>query len=346
MTRAFSDRAQALMKVLVEQYLRDGQPVGSRTLAEASQLGISSATVRNVMVELEELGLVQTPHTSAGRVPTTLGYRLFVDQLLTVQPLREREIAQLRSQLKPELETGSLLAHASSLLSEVTHMAGVVRVPKRQVQTLKYLEFLPIGERRVLAVLVLSDREVQNRILSTDRDYSRAELQQAATYLNQHVPGQDLQQARRNLVSNLKAERAALDRMLGSLLKVAEAALESTDVSDDLHVSGERHLLQLAEPEEYSRLRELFEAFSHKQQILTILDKCLAADGIQIFIGEEDGDPSLKHMSVVSAPYTVDGERVGVLAVVGPTRMAYERVIPIVDITARLLSSALTTEER
>ena len=344
MAKPFSNRAQSLMKVLVEQYLRDGQPVGSRTLADASQLGISSATVRNVMVELEDLGLVHTPHTSAGRVPTTLGYRLFVDQLLTVKPLQDPIIAQIRAQLKPQFETGTLLTQASSLLSEVTHMAGLVRVPKRQVQTLKYLEFLPIGERRVLAVLVLSDREVQNRILTTDRDYSRDELQQAANYVNQHFSGQDIQQARRNLVAKLKSDRADLNRLTSQFLSVADAVFDASETVEDLHVTGERNLLQLAEPEEFAQLREMFDAFNHKQQILSILDKCLAADGVQIFIGEESGDASFKHMSVVSSPYEVDGERVGVLAVIGPTRMNYEQVIPVVDITARLLSSALTPE--
>lgn len=345
MSQQFSERAQVLMKALVEQYLRDGQPVGSKTLAEVSNLGVSSATIRNVMMELEDLGFVQTPHTSAGRIPTALGYRLFVDRLLTVQSLSETEVAQIRAQLKPELETTALLNQASNLLSEVTHMAGLVRVPKRQVQTLKHLEFLPIGGRRVLVVLVLSDREVQNRILHTDRDYTRDELQQAANYVNQHFAGRDLRQARVELVNQLRADRAAMDQMMAGLLRVAEAALDSSEPQDDFHVTGELNLLQLADPAGLGGLRELFEAFSRKQQILGMLDKCLAADGVQIFIGEEAGQPGIKNASLIAAPYEVNGERVGVLAVIGPTRMAYDRVIPVVDITARLLSSALTSDE-
>ncbi len=338
----FSDRAQALMKALVETYLRDGQPVGSKTLVDAANLNISSATVRNVMVELEELGLVQTPHTSAGRIPTTLGYRLFVDQLLTIKPLQDNDIAQLRKGLQLEQDTGALLSNASTLLSEVTHMAGLVRVPKRQVQTLKHIEFLPLGNKRVLAVLVLSDREVQNRILFCDRDYSRDELQQAANYVTQHFAGKDLPSAQRELFNQLKVDRNSLDRLMQSTLKVAEAALHSEPTHDDYHVAGQYNLLNLTGGEQLQSLRELFEAFARKQQILDILDKCLNADGVQIFIGHETGHPALENFSVVSAPYQIDGEKVGVLAVVGPTRMAYERVIPVVDITARLLSSALS----
>jgi len=345
MSQPFSDRAQALMKALVEQYVRDGQPVGSKTLAELTNLGISSATVRNVMIELEDLGFVQTPHTSAGRIPTARGFRVFVDRLLTVQSISEQEVAQIRAQLKPELDTGALLTQASNLLSEVTHMAGLVRVPKRQVQTLKHLEFLPIGGRRVLAVLVLSDREVQNRVLHTDREYSRDELQQAANYVNQHFAGRDLRQARAELVNQMRADRLALDQMMSGLLRVAEAALDDSRVPhEDYHVAGELNLLQLADPAGMGGLRELFEAFAHKQQILGMLDKCLAADGVQIFIGEEAGQPGIKNASLIAAPYEVNGERVGVLAVIGPTRMAYDRVIPVVDITARLLSSALASD--
>ncbi len=338
----FSERAQLLMKALVETYLRDGQPVGSKTLVDVANLGISSATVRNVMMELEELGLVQTPHTSAGRIPTTLGFRLFVDQLLTIQPLQANDIAQLRHSLNTAQDTGALLTNASTLLSEVTHMAGLVRVPKRQVQTLKHIEFLPLGNKRVLAVLVLSDREVQNRILFCDRDYTREELQQAANYVTQHFSGKDLQRARFELFNQLKLDRSALDSMMHNTLKVAEAALQADTPHDDYHVAGQYNLLNLTGGEHLQSLRELFEAFAHKQQILDILDKCLNADGVQIFIGQETGHPALENFSVVSAPYQIDGEKVGVLAVVGPTRMAYDRVIPVVDITARLLSSALS----
>jgi heat-inducible transcriptional repressor len=341
----FSDRAQALMKALVETYLRDGQPVGSKTLVDATNLNISSATVRNVMVELEELGLVQTPHTSAGRIPTTLGFRLFVDQLLTIQTLQDNDIEQLRQGLQLDQDTGTLLTNASTLLSEVTHMAGLVRVPKRQVQTLKHIEFLPLGSKRVLAVLVLSDREVQNRILFCDRDYSRDELQQAANYVTQHFSGKDLRSAQRELFNQLNADRSSLDRLLQSTLKMAEAALHSEPAQDDYHVAGQYNLLNLTGGEHLQSLRELFEAFARKQQILDILDKCLNADGVQIFIGQETGHPALENFSVVSAPYQIDGEKVGVLAVVGPTRMASERVIPVVDITARLLSSALSDSQ-
>ncbi len=345
MTRQFSLRAQSLMKTLVEQYLREGQPVASKTLAEMSHLGISPATVRNVMMELEDLGLVTTPHTSAGKVPTALGYRLFVDHLLTIQPLAEPDVSRIRAQLKPELDTASLLNQASNLLSEVTHMAGLVRVPRRQVQTLKALEFLPIGHQRVLAVLVLSDREVQNRILFCDRDYTRDELQQAANYVNQHFAGRDLREARNDLLTAMQADRHLADSMMSKLMRVAEAALQGNEPQDDFHLSGELNLLQLAGGGDVAALREVMEAFGRKQQILGILDKCLSADSVQVFIGQEAGQPGLESVSLVGAPYTVNGDRVGVLAVVGPTRMAYDRVIPVVDITARLLGSALSVEE-
>ena len=336
-----SDRNRHLLKVLVEQYIRDGQPVGSRNLARNAGLNLSPATIRNVMADLEELGLIRSPHTSAGRVPTAQGYRFFVDTLLTVAPLGPNEVRKLRHSLHPDLDTQGLVASASSLLSGVTRMAGVVMVPRRELMVLRHVEFLSLSDSRVLVILVLNEHEVQNRVIHTDRPYTAAELQEAANYLNATYAGHDLHLLRKELLAGMQNDQERMNRMMVTALEVAEKAIAAPETGDDYVMAGEANLLQFEELSATEQLRRLFEAFTQKRDILNLLDRCLHAQGIQIFIGEETGRESLGEVSVVTAPYSVDGQVLGVLGVIGPTRMAYERVIPVVDVTARLLGAAL-----
>ncbi|HEX7030329.1 MAG TPA: heat-inducible transcriptional repressor HrcA [Gammaproteobacteria bacterium] len=341
-----SDRARQLLTTLVERYIRDGEPVGSRTLSRDSGLDLSPATIRNIMADLEELGMVRSPHTSAGRVPTARGYRLFVDALLTVKPLDGREVARLQRELLEKMEPArgdsqSLMTTTSSLLSGVTQMAGLVTIPKRDFGAWRQVEFLPLSDNRVLAILVVNEREVQNRILELDRAYSQSELQQFANYLNTHFAGRDVGQIRASLLKELRNTRESMNDMMAAAITMAEQMFERAPPDEDYVLAGETHLMEFAELSNVDKLRQLFEAFNKKREILHLLDQCVAADGVQIFIGEESGYQVLDECSVVTAPYRVNEELVGVLGVIGPTRMAYERVIPIVDMTAKLLSAAL-----
>ena len=340
-----NDRAQHLLKILVERYIRDGAPVGSRVLARDSGLDLSSASVRNVMADLEDHGFVTSPHTSAGRVPTVKGYRFFVDMLLTVKPLRNRELEQLRRQIEqPVTDPKALLATASAAVSGLTQMAGVVSVPRREHAALKHIEFLPMSDQRVLVVLVFSDSEVQNRIIPVDRAYRPAELQEASNFLNSQLVGNTLQQIRASLIAELKRTQQRMTGLMQQAVALAEDALAVPEaVDDDMLVAGQTNLMNFSDLSDVAKLRGLFDAFNSKRDLLHLLDRCAASDGVQIFIGEESGYKVLDECSVVTAPYAVDDQVIGVLGVVGPTRMAYERVIPIVNITARLLSAALNS---
>jgi heat-inducible transcriptional repressor len=335
------DRAQHLLKVLVQRYIRDGQPVGSRTLSRDSGLDLSPATIRNVMADLEELGLVRSPHTSAGRVPTVSGFRFFIDSLLRTEPLEEEAVDRLRQELNRDRNVDQLMASTSSLLSEVTHLAGVVTLPRREQLRLRHVEFLPLSSRRVLVIMVVNDREVQNRVIQTGRRYSESELQQAANYLNVMFGGKDLSDARETLLGEMHAAHESVNRMMLAAVEMADKAFAAEERGDDYVLAGQTNLMEFAELRDMEKMRQLFDAFNEKRRILHLLDKALHADGMQIFIGEESGYEVLGELSVVTAPYTVHGNVVGVLGVIGPTRMAYERVIPIVDLTARLLGSAL-----
>ncbi len=336
-----SDRAQRLFKALVEHYLSDGQPVGSRILARDSGLSLSSATVRNVMADLEDLGLIRSPHTSSGRVPTALGYRLFVDTLLTVKSLSHKELERLRIKLDPDVNVDALLTSASSLLSEVTQLAGVVMIPRRERLTLRHVEFLPLSANKILAILVINEREVQNRILHTSRPYSPQELHEVANYLNRECIGSEIEALRDKLLHDMRVAREDMNRIMQNAIDVAGQIFTNEAQGDDFVVSGQTNLMSYAEMSDIERLRQLFDAFNSKRDILHLLDQSLHAQGVQIFIGEESGYQVLDECSVVASPYEVDGEVVGVLGVIGPTRMAYNRIIPIVDVTARLLGSAL-----
>ncbi len=340
-----SERAQQLLRVLIQRYIREGQPVGSRTLSKDSGLDLSPATIRNVMSDLEELGLVSAPHTSAGRVPTPLGYRLFVDTLVRYQQPTGDDIDLLRSQINRKINNADALVESvSSLLSEFTHLAGVVTIPRVQHVALRQIEFLPLSENRILAILVINDREVQNRILQTDREYSVSELQQAANFINEHYAGREMLQVRRRIVSDLEDTRLSMNQAMHDIIEVAQTVMEgATNPSGEFVLAGETNLMNFAELSDVDTLRRLFEAFSRKRLMLDLLDRSINADGVQVFIGGESGYGILDDCSVVTAPYELDDGTIGVLGVIGPTRMAYDRVVPIVDITARLLRSALST---
>lgn len=338
-----TERAQFLLKVLTERYIREGQPVGSRVLARDAGLKLSPATIRNVISDLEDLGLVSSPHTSSGRVPTVQGYRLFVDTLLSVQTLEHSLVDTLRQQLDAaaDVDTRELMEQASTLLSDVTRLAGIVTLPKRKHVSLQRVEFLPLSEKKVLAVLVINDKEVRNSILETGRAYSAAELHQFSNFLNRQFAGKELQAVRKKLVAELRETRESLDRVMATALDMADQVLGKAERGSDYVLAGQTNLMGCSELCNISTLRQLFEAFNEKRQILGLLDQCVENEGVQIFIGEESGYQILDECSLVTAPYSVDGQVVGVLGVIGPTRMAYERIIPIVDATARILGAAL-----
>jgi heat-inducible transcriptional repressor len=340
-----SERAQHLLKALTERYIREGQPVGSRTLARDAGLKLSPATIRNVIADLEELGLVSSPHTSAGRVPTALGYRLFVDTLLSVQPIEASLMEEMRHNLEDEDSSRDIVEKASSVLSDITRLAGVVTLPRQQHAALQRVEFLPLSERKVLAILVINDQEVRNSILETDRGYTHAELQQYSNFLNELFAGKELSAVRALLLRELRETREHLNRMMNTALQMADRVLGEAEQGSDYVLAGQTNLMDFEELTKINKLRKLFEAFNEKRQILSLLDQCIESEGVQIFIGEESGYQMLDECSLVTAPYSVNGQVLGVLGVIGPTRMAYERVIPIVDATARILSAALNPKD-
>ena len=343
-TKAPNERAQHLLRVLIQRYIRDGQPVGSRTLSRDSGLDLSPATIRNVMSDLEDMGLVSAPHTSAGRVPTPRGYRLFVDTLVRFREPRGGDMEKLKSQLTGAADDPtSLINSVSRMLSDVTSLAGVVSVPKGQHAMLRQIEFLPLSDMRILAILVINDREVQNRILHVDREYSSSELTQAANFINEHYAGVELAEVRDKLVADLDKLRKSMNQAMVDIIAVAQSAMDgTTDDKTDFVLAGETNLMDFAELSDLETLRRLFEAFSKKRLILDLLNRSIHADGVQVFIGEESGYKILDDCSVVTAPYHLDDGTIGVLGVIGPTRMAYDRVVPIVDLTARLLRSAIS----
>lgn len=338
-----SDRAQHLLRVLIQRYIRDGQPVGSRTLSKDSGLDLSPATIRNVMSDLEDLGMVSAPHTSAGRIPTAKGYRLFVDTLVRYRQPRDGDVNMLRSQICGKADdAGALVVSVSNLLSEFTSLAGIVTVPRVQHAALRQIEFLSLSDNRILAILVINDREVQNRILHTDRNYSASELQQAANFINEHYAGIEMPEVRERIVADLEKTRHSMNQAMHDIIAVAHSAMEIPGRPGGEYVlAGETKLMDFAELSDVGTLRRLFDAFSRKRLILDLLDRSINADGVQVFIGAESGFKILDDCSVVTAPYQLDDDTIGVLGVIGPTRMAYDRVVPIVDITARLLRSAL-----
>lgn len=335
-----SERAQYLLKILVERYVAEGKPIGSRTLARESSVKLSPATIRNVMADLEELGLIEAPHTSAGRIPTAKGYRFFVDTLMSIQSLNAKEVEKLRGSIHGD-DPKKIMSTTTDLLSGLTRMAGLVTLPKIEYAAWRHIEFLSLSDKRVLAIMVSNDQDVQNKVIHTSRTYSASELEQAANYLNECFAGRTLQEVRQLLIGEMQETRKTMDRLMLDAILMAQSVFDSTNRQEDYLIGGETNLMTFNELSNVARLRELFEAFSQKQDILHILDQCQRAEGVQIYIGEEAGYKVFDGCSLVTAPYTVDDQVVGVLGVIGPTRMAYDRVVPIVDITAKILGSAL-----
>ncbi|WP_026075962.1 heat-inducible transcriptional repressor HrcA [Noviherbaspirillum massiliense] len=333
-------RAQTLLKALVERYIADGQPVGSRALSKISGLELSPATIRNIMADLEEMGLVASPHTSAGRVPTPRGYRLFVDTLLTVQPIDETTV---ESKLQPRLQKHSpqkIIANAAQTLSSLSQFAGVVMTPRHE-SVFQQIEFLRLSERRILLVIVSPNGEVHNRLLLTEVDYTPSQLTQAANYINQQYKGFTFEDVRARLQNELQQLRDDMTRLLQAAVEAGSDAMAEN--ADEVVISGERNLLSVSDlSSNMTSLRRLFDMLEQKTSLMQLLDVSSKATGVQIFIGGESQLVPLDDMSVVTAPYEANGRIVGTLGVIGPTRMAYERVIPIVDITAKLLSNALS----
>ncbi len=343
---SLNDRAEILLQALIKRYIADGLPVGSRTLAKQAGLDLSPATVRNVMVDLEELGLVKSPHTSAGRVPTQLGYRLFVDTLLKVEPLNFEALHEIEEEFSTTEDPQQLIATASSLLSQVTKLAAVVSVPRRNEKSgFRQIEFVGLSNNRVLVILVTHDGQVQNRIIYAERRFSPAELVQAANYFNDVYSGRTIDEVRQMLIKEMREDSQKMQDMMHNALQLAQSMFETSETADGLVVSGESNLIDIPELGDTKILRRLFDAFTTKRDLAHLLDQSLRCAGVKIFIGSESGYEALEECSVVTAPYKMNDNIVGTLGVVGPTRMSYEHVIPIVDMTARLLSGALTLED-
>jgi heat-inducible transcriptional repressor len=343
---SLSEREQLLLRVLVGSYIRDGQPVGSRSLSRESGLSLSSATIRNIVADLEQLGFVSSPHTSAGRIPTDKGYRFFVDSLLKARTTMEDDpaFAELRRQLDANRDDSkALVAAASKLLSTVTQLAGVVTLPRAQQASITQIEFVGLSDNRALVILVFNDREVQNRIIQLERYHNPDELRRAANFLTEHCRGKTLAQVRLDILREMQEARESMNSMMKDAINVAEHVFKGGEESNRMEyvIAGETNLMGAGELSSVDKLRRLFEAFNEKRDILNLLDHSLRADGVQIFIGQESGYRILDDISVVTAPYSADNEVVGVIGVIGPTRMAYERVIPIVDVTAKILGAAL-----
>ncbi|MEO6800914.1 MAG: heat-inducible transcriptional repressor HrcA [Rhodanobacter sp.] len=335
-------RARRLLRTLIAQYLVDGEPVGSRTLSRSSGLDVSPATIRNIMADLEDAGLVASPHTSAGRVPTPRGLRLFVDRLIELQPLPRAEMARLQSELPPgPTTTRDLLGNVSTLLSAMTRFAGVVTVPRQADFPLRHIDFVALPDTRVLVILVFTDNQVQNRIVQLAKPLAARDLEQAANYLNSHFAGQRVDDIRMHLLAEVRETGSELNRLLASTMELATASFEPQASASDMLVSGQNNLMAYSELADLQRLRELFDAFQQKNELLQLMEICAKAPGVRLFIGEESGFAALDGCSVVTASYGAQGRMLGAIGVIGPTRMAYERVIPVVQATAGLLSDAL-----
>ena len=338
-----NNRAQYLLKVLIQKYISDGSPIGSRTLLEDSGLDLSPATIRHVMSDLEDHGLIRAPHTSSGRIPTARGYRMFVDTLVRYQKPNTDYIDEIQSDLRADnYDTGQLIDKVSNTLSRITSLAGIVKVPKGDNVSLKRIEFLPLSENRILTILVLNNDEVQNRILDTKEKHSASELQKVSNFINENYANQSLDSIRMKLVSDMDETRLSMNKEMQDIISTASKAMEVADENEDeFIVAGERNLMDFAELSNVEKLKQLFDAFSSKRMMIDLLDKSISADGVQIFIGSESGFSMLDDCSVVAAPYKLSKNQVGVLGVIGPKRMAYDRVVPIVDLTAKMLGSII-----
>lgn len=343
MRAMLDERAKSLLKTLVERYIADGQPVGSRTLAKASSLELSPATIRNVMADLEDMGLIVSPHTSAGRVPTARGYRLFVDTMLTVQPMQlggmPADMAAANEPLQPD-QPQRVIAQAAQLLSNLSSFVGVVTAPKKP-SVFHHIEFMRLGEKRVLVILVAPDGDVQNRVIFTARDHTQSELVEATNHLNAHYAGLAIEEVRERVRREVDALRGEIATLMQAAVQVGTEAMAENE--DQVIVSGERNLLGVQDfGHDMGSLRKMFDLFEQKTQLMRLLDTSSRAEGVRIFIGGESRVVPFEELSVVSSAYEVDGRVVGTLGVIGPTRMAYDRMIQIVDITAKLVGHALS----
>ncbi len=338
-----TERAQYLLKILIQKYINEGNPIGSRNLLEDSGLNLSPATVRHVMSDLEELGLIKAPHTSSGRIPTARGYRMFVDTLVRYQSPESSHVDTIQSQIeKDNYNTGKLIKKVSNTLSKITSLAGVVTVPKVKNITLRQIEFLPLSNQRILVILVLNNREVQNRILHTKVKHSASELQRAANFINENYANQSLNMIRGNLLHAMEETRESMNQAMQDIITTAQVAIDGADnLGEEFILAGERNLMDFAELSDVNTLKQLFDAFAKKRMMIDLLDRSISASGVQVFIGAESGYSLLDDCSVVTAPYQLNDNQVGVLGVIGPKRMAYDKVVPIVDLTAKLLGSAI-----
>lgn len=337
------ERSLFLFRSLVQQFINNGgQPVGSRSLANDAD--ISAATIRNIMADLEDMGLLSSPHVSSGRVPTNLGYRLFVDNLLRVNVLNDEEIQHINAEIGSG-DKESLLQRTSAMLSRVTSLASVVMLPRAEQSKLNHIEFLKLSDNRVLVILMMSNNDIQNRIIRTSKSFTPAELEQAANYLNQLFSGKGLAEIRKEILTELETMKDNINQLMQSAIEIAQQVICS-DPGNDYVITGETNLMDVLEwnKDNMGKLKRLFEAFNEKQDILHLLEKSIHAEGIQLFIGEESGYEVLDDCSVVTSPYESEGQILGVVGVIGPTRMDYERVIPIVDLTAKMLGSVLNSE--
>jgi heat-inducible transcriptional repressor len=336
------ERAQNLLRALVARYITEGTPVGSQTLLRDSGLDVSPATIRNIMADLEEGGYVMSPHTSAGRVPTIKGYRFFVDTIVRLSPPKDEDLVQLRRELPRAGDDPQALAlSTSNILSAVTRLAGIVTVPRRSHPSLRQIEFIALSDRRVLAILVIDDAEVQNKILNVHRNFTESELRHASNYLTEHCRGRDLYRVRSQLLDEMRAARQSMNEQMIEAIELAQAIFPEHAPDPALVMAGETNLMGIEGLADIDKLRNLFEAFNQRRDILHLLDQSLNSDGVQIFIGQESGYKVLDACSIVAAPYQTEENTIGVLGVIGPTRMAYDRVIPIVDVAAKLLGRAL-----
>ena len=336
-----SDRAKQILSAIINNYIEEGTPIGSKKLSTYNRFNLSPATIRNVMSDLEHLGFIASPHTSAGRIPTSKGYRFFIDRLLELQPVDNNEIASIKDTVSQTKSSNKDLAtNVSTILSAITQLAGIVTVPKTQKSTLKEIDFIPLSEQRVLAIVVINDSEVENKILQMKRNYSRDELQISANYLNQNYVGRSFEYIKNDLLTKLKETSALANSLMNNIINIADELLINQN-KDEYVVTGKNQLLDFEELSDINRLKDLFDAFNEQQQLLQLLDKSMSTSNVQIFIGQESGYRIFDNCTLITAPYTNEVGSVGVLGVIGPTRIAYQRVIPIVDVTAKLLSQSL-----
>ena len=336
-----SDRAKQILSAIIDNYIEEGTPIGSKKLSSYNRFNLSSATIRNVMSDLEDLGFIASPHTSAGRIPTSKGYRFFIDRLLEFQPVDSNEIASIKDTVSQTKSSNKDLAtNVSTTLSAITQLAGIVTVPKQHKSTLKEIDFIPLSEQRVLAIVVINDSEVENKILQMKRNFSRDELQISANYLNQNYVGRSFEYIKNNLLTQLKETSALANSLMNDIINIADELLINQN-KDEYVVTGKNQLLDFEELSDMNQLKELFDAFNEQQLLLQLLDKSMSTSNIQIFIGQESGYRIFDNCTLITAPYTNEVGSVGVLGVIGPTRIAYQRVIPIVDVTAKLLSQSL-----